>query len=401
MTVGVVVLLDAWVHVWIDTGVNAGVHGRIQQALVTWSSLHGSNHSNILHRWVRAVIVVVVLVVLWVVEVGVVKLRLLLEVLVLLLLEVVVVQKLWLVANSSGGGGSGSSISAATVQRLLHQGSGVLSSLLLAANHGKVWLRRVVVSWVDHSQDPHLRVLLVVLVAVKLVGLLLHLLGLLLLRWVQVGHQPVATLGSLGVSNSLSLGGVLDSGSERARSLTLEVHRLGLGGVDHNLALLLLVENGLDILDQLLLAGESLDDVALTVSRHEVPTVLVVNSGSWEPTHVLVLGHLLLLQVLLVQLLLQVLLVQRVLLQVLVLQVLVLQVLLLQVLLLQLLLLLHLRSGGTQVDATVVLAIVVVVAHHSWVGEVVPVSQGNGGGSGVVQLLVVEVLLLEVLVLRG
>lgn len=114
----------------------------------------------------------------------------------------------------------------------------------------------------------------------------------------------------------------------------------------------------------------------------------------------LVLRHLLLVQLLLVQLLLQVVLLQWVLLQVLVLQVLVLQVLLLQVLLLQLLLL-HLGSSSTQVDATVVLTLVVVVSHHSRVGEVMTISQCNGGGSGVVQLLVVEVLLLEVLVLRS
>lgn len=123
-------------------------------------------------------------------------------------------------------------------------------------------------SRVDHSQDPHLRVLLVIIrvATIKFIRLLLHLLGLILLRRIQVGNQSVSTLGSLGVGNSLSLGSILDSGSERARSLTLEVHSLRLRRVDHNLTLLLLVEHGLDILNQVQFTGESLDDVTLTVS---------------------------------------------------------------------------------------------------------------------------------------
>lgn len=261
---------------------------------------------------------------------------------------------------------------------------------------------------VNHTQDPHLRVLLVVVVvAVKLVGLLLHLLGLILLRRVQVGNQSVATLGSLGVGHSLSLGGILDRGSEQSRTLTLEVDCLGLGRVDDDLALLLLVENVLHVLDQIQLAAERLDDVTLTVSQHQKSTVLVVNSSSGHSQRVLVLRQLLLVQLLLqVVLLLQMLLRQGVLLQVLVLQVLVLQVvLLLQVLLLHLLLHLLLLSsgGGAQVHTTVVLVLVVVPHNSGRVGEVVSIGQSNGSGSGVVHLrLVVHLLLLQVvLVLRG
>lgn len=405
MTVSVVVLLDTWINVWVHARVNAWVYRWVQHAWVTWSSLHCSNNSDILHGWVRAIIVMVLLVVVLLVEVGVVKLRLLLKVLVLLLVQVVVLHKLRLVSNSDSSGGSGGG-SPVTVQWLLDQRSGVLGSLLLATDHCKIWLRRMVVSWVNHSQDPHLRILLIVLMVrtIEFIRLLLHLLGLVFLWRVQVSNQSVSTLGSLGVSNSLSLGGILDSGSKRAGSLTLEVDGLWLGRVDDNLALLLLVKDSLDVLHQLLLAGESLDDVALTVSRNEIATVLVVDSSGRKTQGVLVLRHLLLVQLLVLQLLLQVVLLQWVLLQVLVLQVLVLQ-LLLQVLLLQLLLL-HLSSGGAQVNTAVVLTFVIVVAHNSSRVLELMVGQSNSGSSGVVHLLMVKVLLLkvlllEVLVLRG
>ena len=397
MTVSMVMLLDTWVNVWVHAWVNAWVHWWVQQSWVTWSSLHGSNNSNILYRWVGTIIVVVLLVVVrLVMKVRVVKLRLLLEVLVLLLVHVVVVHKLRLVTNSNCSG-SGSCSSSIAVQWLLHQSSSVLSSLLLTTNHGEVWLRRMVVSWVDHSQDPHLRILLVILVvrAVEFIWLFLHLLGLILLWRVQVGNQSVSTLGSLGVSNSLSLGSILDGGSERTRSLTLEVDGLWLGGVDDNLTLLLLVEHSLDILDQLLLAGESLDDVTLAVSRHEVTTILVVNSSSRKTQRVLVLRHLLLVQLLVLQLLVQVVLLQWVLLQVLMLQVLVLHV---QLLLLHLLLL-HLSSGGAHVNATVILTLVVMVSHHGSRVLELMVGQCNGSSGSVVHLLMVKVLLLKVLVL--
>lgn len=405
MTVSVVVLLHARVHVWVHTRINTWVHRRVQQTLAR-GSLHGSNHSNILNRGVSPVIVVMVLEVVVLVKLLLLMkllLLVLLEVLVLLLLEVVVLKELRLVSNSGSGSGGGSSTTVA-VQGLLHQGSGVLGSLLLPTNHGKVGLGRMVVRRVDHSQDPHLRVLLVVVVvAVKLVGLLLHLLGLVLLRRVQVGHQSVAALGSLGVRDPLSLCRVLDRCSKRPGALALEVHRLGLGRVDDNLALLLLVEHVLHVLDQIQLAREGFDDVALAVSQHQKTTVLVVNAGSGHSHRVLVLWQLLLVQLLLqVVLLVQLLLRQRVLLQVLVLQVLVLQVLLLQMLLLHLLLLLHLGSlRSTHVDPAVVL-VLVVVAHDCRIGKIVGVCQSNGGSSGVVHLrLVVNLLLLQVVLVLG
>lgn len=408
VAVSMVVLLHAWIHVRIHARLDTRVNRWVQQTSVAWSSLHRGDNGNILHRgMVVLVVVLCVLKMLRVLEVLVVELLLVLrlEVLILLRLEMVMIKKLRLVSDS-GSSGSGGGSTTVTVQRLFHQRSGVLCSLLLAADSGKVRFWRMVVRRVDHTQNPHLRVLLVVVVvcAVEFVGLLLHLLSLVLLWRVQVGHQSVSTLASLGVRHSLSLGSVLDGGSERARSLALEVHSLWLRRVDDNLALFLFVEHSLDILDQVLLTGESLDNVAFAVSRHKEAAILVVNPRGGECHGVLVLWQLLAVQLLLVQLLLQVvLLLQRVLLQVLVLQVLVLQVLLLQVLLLHLLLL-HLRGGGSaHVNATVVLALVVVVAHDgSRVGEVMPVGQRNGGGGGVVQLLlVVEVLLLQVLVLRS
>lgn len=407
VAVGVVVLLHAWVHVRVHAGIDARVNRRVQQRIVAGSSFHRGNNRHVLHRRVGVLMVVVRhVVVLLVLELLMVELLLVLrlEVLVLLCLEVVVVKKLWLVSHSSCGCGCGR-CTAVAVQWLFHQRSGVLGSLLLTTHGGEVGLRRVVVGWVDHTQDPHLRVLLVVVVVatVELIGLLLHLLGLVLLRWVQVSHQSVATLASLGVRHSLSLGGVLDGGSERAGSLALEVHRLGLGRVDDNLALLLLVEHGLDVLHQVLFTGERLDDVALAVSGHKETAVFVVNARGRERHPVLVLGQLLTVQLLLVQLLLQMVLLLQVvlLLQWVLLQVLVLQVLLLQVLLLHLLLLQLRRRGGTHVHTAVVRVVVLVVAHdRRGVGEIMTIGQRNRSSGGVVQLLLVmEVLLLQVLVL--
>lgn len=233
MAVGVVMLLHTGVDIGIDARVDARVDWRVQHRRVPGSSLHCSKNTGVRHR-VAAVIVVMLrhlMVVLRHLVVGVELLRLVLEVLEWVSLEVLMIKNVWLVPNSggcssSGGGGGGCAL--VPVQGLFHQRSGVLSSLLLASDNGEVRLRRVIVSWVDHSQNPHLRFLLVIVVAVKVVGVFLDLLSLVLLRWIQVGNQPVSTLGSLGVSHSLSLASILNGCSERARSFALEIHSLGL-----------------------------------------------------------------------------------------------------------------------------------------------------------------------------
>lgn len=409
VAVGMVVLLHARVHIRIHIRIDTWVHRRVLHGIVSWRSLHGSNHCHILDRGMGLIVVSVMLVVmLWVLHVRVeLLLVLVLQVLELVGQQVVVVKKVLLVSHSCGSS-RGSQRTLRAVQWLLNQGTGILCSLLLAANHGEVGLWSVVVGWMDHAQDPHLTILLVVhIVAIELVGLLLHLLGLILLWRIQVGHQTVATLGSLGVSHSLSLGGILDGGSEGSRTLALEVHCLGLGRVDDNFTLLLLVEHGLDVLDQLLLGRERLDDVALAVSQHQVATGLVVERVGGHAHGVLLVGRRLHLLVqglhLLVHLVMRLHLMMR--LHLLVLQRMVLQlmvwlhVMCLHVVLGNLLhlLLLVLQSGHVQ-HVPVVLRLVVVVAHHVGVGEVM-VGQGHGCGRIVVQLLVVLEVLLHLVLL--
>ena len=295
------------------------------------------------------------------------------------------------------------------MQWLLHKSSGVLCSLFLAPDHGEVGLRRVVVRRVDHSQDPHFAVLLVIIVAVELVLILLHLLLLVLLGWVQVGHQSVAALGSLGVRYSLSFGGILDGRSERPRPLALEVHGLGFTRVYDNLTLLLLVQHGLDVLDQLLLGIESLDNVSLSVSQHQVSAGLVVERVSGQANWVLLVERRLHLVLQGLHLVLQGL---HLVLQLVVGLHLVLQLVMLMhlLVLLQLVVLLHLvvrhllhllllvqRSHVQHVP--VVLRLVVVV-HHAGIAEVV-LRQRHRSSGVVVHLLVVEMLhLLVVVVLK-
>lgn len=150
---------------------------------------------------------------------------------------------------------------------------------------------------VNHSQDPYFAgavghgvlvlelVKLVVYVFVK--GIVFRLLGPLLVFFgrIQVGHQPVPTLVSLGVRNSLSLGGVLDRRSERPRPLTLEINRLRLRRVDHNLALFLVVEHVLHKLHQLWLARKRLDDLIFHKLRREVLAPLVLTSYMLTSSH--------------------------------------------------------------------------------------------------------------------
>lgn len=406
VAVCVVVLLHARVNVRVYARINAWIHRRVLHGALSRCSLHGSNHRHVLHtRMALIVVAMVLVVVLLVLQMGVhLLLVLVLQVLELMRAHVVVVQQVWLVTHGGSGSASGRSV-LRSVKGLLHKGSSVLGALLLAANHGEVGLWGVVVGRVDHAQDPHLAVLLVVVVPVKVVQLLLHLLRLVFFWWVQVGHQSVSALGSLGVRHTLSFGGVLHGGSKRARTLTLEVHRLGLRAVDHDLALLLLVEHGFHVLDQLLLAGECLDDVALAVSRNQVPARLVVKRARGHPHGVLLVRrrlHLLVDGLHLVHLVMRLhLVVQRHLVVHLVLLHLVLVLLHLMLLLLQVVLrhlvhlLLLLQRGHVQ-HVPVVLQLVVVV-HHARVREVV-LRQRHGGGRVVVHLLVVHVLHLVVLV---
>lgn len=299
MAVRMVVLLHTGVHIWIHRRIDAGVHRWVQQRGVSWCRLDRSNHRHILHRRVgRFLVMVVRMVVCGVLEMWVEVLLLVLEVLVWVPLKMLVVEHVGLVTDSSGSGGGGSGSTLTSVQRLFHQGSGVLGALLLAANSGEVGLRRVVVCRVDHAQDPHLSLALILLVAVELI-VLLNLLGLILLWRVQVGDQAVTTLGPLGVCHTLSLCSVLDGSSERSRTLALEVHRLWLGRVDDDLALFLLVKHRLHVLHQIQLTVEGLDDVPLAVAGNEEPTVLIVNTSRWHPHWVLVGWHLLLVQLLL------------------------------------------------------------------------------------------------------
>lgn len=211
VTMCVVVLLYRRIHVRIDAGVDAGIHRRVQQTR-TRSSFHGSNGSHILHRGMTTIVVVLKVGSVLKVRVVELLLRVMLQVQIQLRLEVVVIEKLGLVTNR--GSGSYSWVAVA-VHGLLNQSASVLRSLLLPANNSKVGLRRMVVSRLNHSQDPHLRVLLVVIeAAIEFVGVLLDFLGLVLLRRVQVGNQSVSTLTSLRVSDSLSLGSVFDGSSE-------------------------------------------------------------------------------------------------------------------------------------------------------------------------------------------
>lgn len=243
-----------------------------------------------------AVIMMVLAMVSMMLKLLVMELLLLLLLKVMLLLKKLVVVEQSLRVASDSSNSSGSAV-VATVQRLLNQSSCVLSSLLLtAAARSEVRLRWVIVSWVDHSQDPHFQLLLIVIwVAVKL-GFLLHLLSLILVWRVQVCNQSVTTLGSLGVGNSLSLSSILDSRSERTRALTLEVDGLRLRRVDNNLTLLLLVQYSLDVFHKLLFGGESLDDITLGMSRNKETTVFKLHRRRLE---LVLLNVLLLLQMVL------------------------------------------------------------------------------------------------------
>lgn len=237
----------------LDVGVDIGVHrwvGLVMQRHI-WSRGHSCNHSRIIDRRSMAVE--------WL---GV-----------------------WLVVQHRD---HHVGVAGVTVQWLLHQRAGELQALFL----GRRGLRRVVVGGVDHPQHPHLTGVGAgdarVVVELVVDGPVLTFLDALLVLFlrVQVGHQAVRTLVTLGVGHPLSLAGVLDGGPERARPLTLEVHRLGLGRVDDNLALLRVVEHILDVLDELALAGERLDDLVLDVPALE-NSILSRPSGFKVPCQLL------------------------------------------------------------------------------------------------------------------
>lgn len=132
------------------------------------------------------------------------------------------------------------------------------------------------------------------------------------------------------------------------------------------------------------------------MSGDEKATIFIVNVRGGDAHRMLVLRHLLLVQLLLqLMVRLHLMLLHRVVLHwvvlhlVMLLQLVVLLhlMVLLQRLLLHLLLLLQLSSGDGGIHGTsVVLTIILVVAHDRRVGEVMAICQGNGGGGGVIHL---------------
>ena len=148
-------------------------------------------------------------------------------------------------------------------------------------------LRWVVVGSANHSQYPHF-------VGIELIQFVVHVSFesdlsvfiwqtqffwefLFVLLWrVEISNKTISTFIPLSIGDSLSLCRVLDSGSKRARSFTLEIDGLWLQRVNDNLTLLLNAKNVLDKSNKLGLQRKCLNYLILHLLGPQVLAFVVI-----------------------------------------------------------------------------------------------------------------------------